>query len=176
MTDGEMFEALWARAKAEGLNHACYFGGYPPHEEGLEGRFDPDPWRNGTGPQIWLYRVPCPEPRDEPVVDGPYVSRELRVFAHEYGHFRSWVEQSNGATRTWQAYFQAGTLLGKSPGSLSGDQKQLIMMEEERAWDIARDVLSEIGFSNWQELKSHREHALGIYREKMGMDGSGRDA
>jgi hypothetical protein len=121
MTEAEMFQALWARAKAEGTN-ALYYGDYPPHEEGLEGRFDPDPWGNGTGPEIMLFRVPCPEPRDEPVVDACFAPRELRVFAHEYGHFRSWIDEGRGMTQAWREYYQAGTLRAERAGDLSDAQ------------------------------------------------------
>jgi hypothetical protein len=167
MTDGEMLEALWKRAKKEGLDEFFYFDDIPPNEQGLEGRFERDP--HGTGPQVWIYRSPCPHERDKPILEGPEVPRELRVFAHEYGHFRSWLDEGKGTTQVWQDYFQGGTLFGNSPGDMSAPQKQLVMNEEERAWGIARDVLSEMGFSNWDEFMIHRELALGIYREKMGM-------
>jgi hypothetical protein len=169
MTNGERFAALWKSAEAEGVQYICYRGGILPGEENIEGMFHPDPWKNGTGPQIWLYRIPCPSPNDAPVLDGAFVLSDLIVFAHEYGHMRSWKDAADGTTPEWRAYFEAAGVRDADATKLSAAQAQLIMTEEGRAWDIGHEALRLLGFEDWTEFERRREIGLQGHRTTMGL-------
>jgi hypothetical protein len=166
----QAFDALWARAEAEGVTVQYDLDRiFVPRRHGAHDRN----WRE-LGPRIWLFRDAGQLPK--PSSDGRYfrpdyanVAEELATLGHEYGHQESF--RRHGHTREWQEYERAA-MRHMNGDALSLDDKRLILEEEERAWSIARDVLRELGIHDWPYLDERCERGLAVYRERL----SGQEA
>jgi hypothetical protein len=84
------------------------------------------------------------------------------TLAHEYGHERSY---RNGE-RTAE-YEQAIKVPWKEWPQLPTETRALILEEEQRAWMYARQVLGELGFSEWEAFERHRDKSLATYRARL---------
>ncbi len=166
MTNGEIFAALWKQAEDDGA-YAFYRGEVSECNEGLEGAFEP-PSADSSCPFVFI--VPekgrdIPSPPDKPVVTGPYVLRDLIIFAHVYGHLQSWITEGTGTTASWLAYSQTGTAFRTTDDALSALQGRLFMDEERRAWDLGWGELAKLGFDDREAFESHRARGLRAYED-----------
>ena len=131
----DSLKALWDRACSEGVC-VCYELSSEEHAD-LSGWFHEDP--RETGPQIGIMRSQCPGAIDEPE-RGDFEVDDLITLAHEYGHFRSWKDWTEGKNAGWGEYRDARELFKVSPLGLTERQKKAILAEEEQAW--ARGVVT----------------------------------
>jgi hypothetical protein len=163
----EVLRALWQRASDEGVEYIVYRGYVHRFEYGLAGFFHPEM----PNPQIWIYRdpLPCPEPADVPDLTTKPLA-DCIVLAHEYGHFRSWLEAERGTSAAWQAYFAAARARDADPRALNDEQRRLILDEEHRAWDLGATSLRALGFVEWGEYDRHREAGLRGHRIQLGLE------
>ena len=171
-TPAEILDALWNRASSEGVDYIVYHSAIQASEANLEGWFHPEVTHRKK-PQIWLYRTPPPAPSPQNKPDLTTMPlHDCIVLAHEYGHFRSWLDSARGTTPSWQAYFEAAATRERAPKELSVEQRRLILEEEARAWDLGEVVLRELGFEEWADYGRHRDRGLHAHRTLMGIEAS----
>ena len=121
------------------------------------GSFDPEPF-GVRSPRIVIYR---PRHMNEP----GDVLGELLTLAHELGHFRSF----DGGLRTPE-YDDAIKVPWRDWPTLSKRARTSILDEERRAWRFAREILGEVGFSDWDALWRAHQDALAGYRTRLRLD------
>jgi hypothetical protein len=171
-----MFAELWKQATDDGA-YVFYRGAISERDKGLEGAFYPPDREMGTPPWVCIFPETgrdMPTRHDEPMTEGPSVLRDLIILAHEYGHFRSWVDACKGTTEAWQAYFRAATILHTTDIELSAVQARLVIDEEQRAWNLGAAILGALGFVEWQAFESCRDRSLRAYRVMTGPENGSR--
>lgn len=133
-----------------------YRRGLVPDEMDEAGSFDPAP--NGVRrPRIVIYRLRgMNEPGD--VLD------ELLTLAHEFGHFCSFdkglrTPEYDEALRDW-----------REGRDLTRAARTSVLDEERRAWRFAREILGEVGFSDWDAFWRSHQDALADYRRRLRLD------
>lgn len=83
------------------------------------------------------------------------------TLAHEFGHHKS--KESGERTQAYEA-----ALYKFSHGQgLLGNEKELILGEESRAWNYAREVLSSLTFGHMGRYDTRRSQALREYRRRL---------
>lgn len=107
---------------------------------------------------IWIFRDPVPIPRGRPD-PGVHVVEDLLTLSHEFGHALSHARALRG-----EPYEQASVAFDRGR-LLTPAQEEEILREERRAWDLAAETLSEIGFCP-DSLQSRPERSLAIYEVK----------
>ena len=161
--DAEIFKGLWGQVSDCGVN-VVYWTSHCPEEDGLAGSYNPNLGADGQKrPLIVLYRSPR-VPRDQHAPDLEKCPLEDSVtLAHEFGHFLS--DRDGNHT---DEYIAAVTAFDYGNGSLyPASHRELIIMEEERAWDNARHVLEGLGFDAWEQFDERRARSLSTYGEKL---------
>ena len=108
--------------------------------------------------------------------------RELMILAHEYGHFRSWADESTKAR--WEAYFEASKkrqaiIEAMQAGSSERDllakgltdfEKMQLVAEEDVAWKHGRAALVELAFNALELYDRQAVHGVHCHRYKLGLD------
>jgi hypothetical protein len=92
-------------------------------------------------------------------------TEEVCILAHEFGHFKSWYQQTTEAREQLKRISrkeQSGT------DSLTADEKREAMAEETRAWAYAEEALAARGFSKWPALSGVKADAQELDRRKYG--------
>jgi len=172
MGPGDVFRLLWRAAELD-LAEASAVRTVPPFPvvttgtvtysppEGIDdGYFD----RNRL-----IIRLCRPEPFPTPE-DAPDLQTQPDVdaclLAHEYGHFRSW----KSGVHT-DAYVAAATALEvaqlKSGPPPTPEQAELVMREEEQAWESARATLANLGVTRWTAFDAQRDAGLKAYTDAL---------
>ena len=123
-------------------------------DEVEDGWFSPAPF-GYPPPQIGIYR---PRHQDEP---GDTL-HELLTLAHELGHYRSFEKGFRGAD-----YEEAIQSPWRAWPTLSVGARHAILQEERRAWQFAREILAQVGFSDWEAFWVKHQNAIGAYRCKL---------
>jgi len=126
-------------------------------EEIEAGWFDPEPY-GVPPPQIVLYR---PRHQDE----SGDVLHEVLTLAHELGHYRSFDK----GLRTPE-YAAAIKVPWQEWPDLSRRDRCSILEEERRAWQFAREILGEVGFSDWDAFWRRHQESLADYRARLRLD------
>lgn len=187
MTDDvfTIYQKAWAAAEVAGATVR-----YQSHLPG--GYFHPVAQANGAVSPIIGISRPWPEQATKPCrgysqhappgQPPPDIAHELMILAHEYGHLLSWKErtprarwrQGNAATR------KRDEAWGTAPGTISergarafpaltDEERALIVEEETTAWEIARELLDDLGFSEWDTFARDREESLQNTRLSLGI-------
>lgn len=86
--------------------------------------------------------------------------QELITLAHEYGHA---ISHRNGQ-RPWEE------MPDPSP-DLTPAEKQAVQDEEARAWEYGREVLAELGISDFEAFEKRKADADAIYLRRLGLLG-----
>jgi len=181
MTNEEIFPsyvALWRRLPIEDL-----WVHYGPDLYGEVGAFQHDGQGGFKRPEIVIVR-PHYIDEDEPSLersDGKPVNlqAEMFTFAHEYGHYLSFI---GGTTEEiWQEYHRAAVhrdeLLNDMPagdriietlaGGLSDREKDVIVAEERRAWELGRQFVPEALLDQYDDAARHGVHC---HKYRLGLD------
>lgn len=154
MTPGDCFEALWEIAARE-------LG--PPADGAVVYRVNPAMTFDEEGlykcendlPQIVLWRrdrTPL-SPNEPDLLTRPV--HEACILAHEFGHFLS-----DRTDKLHPVYDRART-----GGPLTPAEKEAILTEEERAWDLGRAALANLGCDEWGDFDRLRERSMKTYRD-----------
>jgi len=123
-------------------------------DEVEDGWFSPE--TNGVKlPQIVIYR-----PRHKDVAGDAL--HELLTLAHELGHYRSYEKGFRGAD-----YDEAIRTPWRAWPTLSVGGRHAILQEERRAWQFAREILAQVGFSDWEAFWLKHQNAIADYRNKL---------
>jgi hypothetical protein len=137
----------------------AYLPAFADIDPAMEGFYD----ANDGFPRIHLLaggREPFPSPPDSPDLKAqPEV--DACILAHEHGHFLSDVQ----GDRT-SAYKGAVTRFQNKESPLPQD-RDLILAEEERAWDHGRETLTSLGVSEWQTFDDRERDGLAYYAAKL---------
>ena len=89
------------------------------------------------------------------------LQRELIAMAHEYGHVVS--KQGRTPLDEWKKYRAAEDKRRRGEPISAGETRR-ILDEETLAWEISRELLTEIGFEDWPAFDQQREGSLATYR------------
>ena len=186
-----IYVALWERAQEQGAS-VHYEDG--PEDGGLNGYFESNRHEASSRPEIVIVRHSCIPPLDEPRRESaaamqPDILNELITLSHEYGHFSSFR-----TTPTWAAYEDASARMqsvvreidfaaiinGQSMDvriellrralqeRLAAAERQLILEEEQRAWTIAQETLSRMGYDDWPRFLARQERGLHFHSSRLG--------
>ena len=171
-----MYKEAWARARAAGATVR-----YNSDRPG--GLFFPGERANGTSsPLIEIYR-PWPELSDRPCrgysknapsdLPPPDITHDLMILAHEVGHLRSWKGRTpraqwdlyNAAAKkrdeAWDAAWSTGDdARARAFAAISDQERALIVEEEALAWEIARELLVDLQFTDWARFEQERATSL----------------
>ncbi len=103
--------------------------------------------------------------QDRLIRDSVLPSVDMATLAHEFGHFESYKKElrSQGYEDALKI-FEAGEI-----SNMELVQKELIIAEEQRAWDFGRNALSLSGFNDWDSFEMEKARGISIYREKLGL-------
>jgi hypothetical protein len=194
MNDDDIFgiyAELWKRAEAEGA-----YVSYQGANVEMAGYFVPnDP------PNIAIYRPYYHSPPYAPSrhrIDGaplgpPDLMAELCTLAHEYGHFRSYLDSVRHPT--WLKYHEAvrareaieaavrqsaaksestpalnNRLRAAIVARLEREQIELIIDEETLAWALGRDTLIALGFTDLAYYDERTRMGVHNYRYRLAID------
>ena len=119
------------------------------HYEG--GKYD---WNDGC-PIIRLLRDRVPAIDTEPDL-ATQPERDACLLAHEYGHFLS----DRDGSRTQALYDKLGT-----GAMLDRAEQGAILAEEERAWDLGRKTVIDLGCDDLAVFDECRDRLLKTYRD-----------
>jgi hypothetical protein len=190
----DLYRALWRRLEERGCRIV-----YDGFLEDGSGHFHPHPHETGQdSPTIaigrpyyaaegeWPNRHRNPGGRALPPPD---LLSELVTLAHEAGHFLSWNERT--PRNAWQRYFgvakKRDQIVAEVPkdgsideyndrlraavqSSLSAEQIELILAEEELAWRIGRELLERLGFDDFEYYEARTHKGLHNHRYRLGLD------
>lgn len=154
VTPGDCFKHLWERAERElgpPAKRAVVYHVKPAmafDEEGLCKR-------DNDLPKIVLYRrdrTP-PSAQDPDLLTQPV--QDACILAHEFGHFLS-----DPTDRLHPVYERA-----RAGQPLTPEEKGHIVAEEEKAWNLGRAALADLGCNEWGEFERLRDRGLRTYRE-----------
>jgi hypothetical protein len=153
LSDEELYSRLEAVVKSQIPKGVTYFTRLQPDE--IEaGWFSPAP--NGQPPPlIVVYR---PSHQDVP----GDVLQELLTLAHEFGHFRSFGKDLRTA-----AYEAAIEVPHAEWPTLDTRSRNAILQEEMRAWQLGREALEGIGFTDWGAFDTRQRESLAGYRSRL---------
>ena len=188
------YEALWRRAEHEGA--LVRYEGISPYGEA--GWFHPTYYPKPTIVLVRpYYKEPDDEPRRESDAPAPHpqpdIHAEVITLAHEYGHFVSW---SGRTERTEYELYAAiakrrDTIIDeefkKMPAGLSrqecnerlrtalhdrldDDARDRILREETLAWQIGREVLTELTLANFELYDRRTKTGLHNHRYRLGIE------
>jgi hypothetical protein len=129
------------------------FGCYGPNR-GVDGRACPiiEIWRSDDLPDPqWT-----PDLETRPLQDACDLS-------HEHGHFLS--DRNKKRTAPYEAANEVLRLhMEQGARGVTAEERALILDEEERAWDYARETLTTLGVDDWEYFEERRAKALDSYR------------
>jgi len=200
----DIYEKLWTRAQRDGavVHYYTWVSLDPPRltsdPDGASGWFD----ANEDGqPIIKIYRLDCDDDPYTPSrtrgpegahLPPPDLHEELITLAHEYGHLRSFLVETE--RREWTRYNDAAQhragimrrvvkqsrgLDGKEAGNrmraallaeLADDDCERILREETLAWKIGREVLAELLMTDFKRYDERREQGLHAHRYRLGRE------
>jgi hypothetical protein len=166
-TPGDMLSALWDVVmppdEFENTVIVNYVAPIDANEADVNGQYRPFGAAGGR-PQIYLFRPTesLPTVRHRP--DPTQPEEDACTLAHEYGHHLSRL----GGHRPAGYEPAVDTPLVDWP-NLTGDQKSFIFDEEDRAWQLGRDVLARLGCDDWTMYDQRTRDGLSKYRELLGL-------
>jgi hypothetical protein len=145
----EIHQILWARIAADGIILRAHIRLGSIDAE-TQGEF----FINKLGePQIHVYRSHHSERVDD-------YEQELVTLAHEYGHAISHKRRERQREEMPEA----------SP-DLTLEGKQAIQDEEARAWQYGREVLLDLGLTDFAAFEKRKAEADAIYLRRLGLGG-----
>lgn len=186
-----IYEALWRRAQAEGAR-VQYVG---PRRGEPAGYFHPK--HRTIAVTRPYYRSPSKEPTREsnapPHLPQPDLLAELITLAHEYGHFRSWAGRTDRAEyEVYDAIAKRRDVItaeevARMPKGLTkqewndrlrralydgldDDARARILREETLAWEAGREVLAELGHTDFTLYDERTRTGLHNHRYRLGME------
>jgi len=188
-----VYERLWRRAQAEGAI-VRYEGLAPNGEAGwFHPTYYPKPTIIVMRPYYKEDDQPARDSNAPPPLAQPNIHEELITLAHEYGHFRSWAGRTERSK--YNLYDVAAErrdaitaeVISKMPEGLSkqehwerrrtavraalgADDLTRIIGEETLAWEVGREVLAELGLTDFALYDERMRRGLHYHRYRLGID------
>jgi hypothetical protein len=182
----------WVHYGVAGDGEAGYFH---PHDGERRGDGRPRkpeilihrPYYKGPG------HIPTEDSNAPPPLVQPDLVEELITLSHEYGHLMSW----NGRTPRdqWERYDAVarrrseieGRSIDAMPTGLTVEEqanwrrarlwaefddadRRRVVLEEELAWEVGRELLGQLGFSGLDALDARARRGVHFHRYRLGMD------
>jgi hypothetical protein len=88
------------------------------------------------------------------------VVRRICALAHEFGHCG--IYRTQGPAK----YAEVDRLRKQDDTVLTQDNRQAIVDDEGRAWEVARRTLRGLGFSEWEAFDAFRVESLNTYERR----------